>query len=517
MKLLKAMATVAGLTGISRVFGFLRDILTAAILGAGPVADAFFVALKLPNLFRRVTAEGAFSVAFVPLYTEKLEKGGKGEAQKFSGEAFAVMLGVLIPFILLAIMAMPLVMRLIAPGFEAGEERYTYAVEMSRITFPYLLFMSLTSLLGGILNAHDRFAPFAAAPILFNLSMCAFLYFGTAHLDNAGYALSWGVFAAGIIQFVWLCACMKRARLRVPIIRPRLSVDVKKLFRLMGPGVIGAGVVHINLFADIIIASFLPEGSISFLYYADRLNQLPLGMVGIAVGTALLPMLSKSITAGKEGEAQHLFNRAMEICLMLSLPAAAALITISDEIIRVLFERGAFLPEETAITAKVLMGYALGLPAFIVIKVYSTAFWAQQDTVTPVKISIICALLNVVLAIGLSLTLGVLGIALATAIAGWVQIALFSRALKAHPCARLDVRFKRNAPKIFLAACLMGAALLWSADGLQDFLTGSTQERIVALAALVAGGAIIYAGLILASGAIQLSEFKKYLKRDITR
>lgn len=515
MKLIKAMATVAGLTGLSRIFGFLRDILTAAMLGAGPIADAFFVALKLPNLFRRVTAEGAFSVSFVPLYSEKIEKEGEAGAARFSGEAFAVMLAILIPFTLLAMVAMPLIMIAIAPGFQVGEARYDFAVEMSRITFPYLLFISLTSLLGGMLNAHDRFAPFAAAPIIFNLSMCAFLYFGTPYLENAGYALSWGVFAAGILQFIWLFICLKKAKLRLPIVRPRFSGDIKKLFSLMGPGALGAGVVHINLFADIIIASFLPAGSISFLYYADRLNQLPLGMVGIAVGTALLPMLSKSLAAENFDEAKHLFNRAMEICLLLALPAAIALITIPDVLIKVLFERGEFGPEETLMTSRVLMGYALGLPAYIVIKVYSTAFWARQDTKTPVKIAIISTLLNIALALTLSmgLGLGVAGIAAATGIVGWLQIILLGRALRAHPSAHRDHQFNRNAPKIILSALLMGAVLLGLAHGLQPFLSGSTHERILALVAIVASGSLIYAAAILGSGAIKLSDLTQYLKR----
>lgn len=513
MKLLKAMVTVGGLTGVSRIFGFLRDILTAALLGAGPVADAFFVALKLPNLFRRVTAEGAFSIAYVPLYSEKMAKGGEGEAERFSAETLAVMLAVLVPFTLLAIAAMPLVILAIAPGFVEGEERYALAVEMSRITFPYLLFMSVTAMLGGILNAHDRFAPFAAAPILFNASMCAFLYFGTPYMENAGYALSWGVFAAGILQLLWLYFCLRRARLRVPIIRPRITPDMKRLFKLMGPGVLGAGVVHINLFADVIIASFLPEGSISFLYYADRLNQLPLGMFGIAVGTALLPMMSKAFSAGQNGDARHLFNRALEICLFLTLPAAIALFVIAEDVIRVLFERGAFQPEQTAITAQVLMAYAIGLPAYIITRVFATTFWAVQDTVTPVKVSIICALLNVVLAIALSFWIGVVGIALATGIAGWVQLVLLRRKLRGNASVALDERFKRSAPRIIASACIMGAALLGLSHVLHEPLIGTTHERIFALVALVAGGSLIYAAGVLLSGALKLSDITKYLVR----
>ena len=515
MKLVKAMATVAGLTGLSRIFGFLRDILTAAMLGAGPIADAFFVALKLPNLFRRVTAEGAFSVSFVPLYSEKVSKEGEEAAAKFSGEAFAVMLSILLPFTLLMMAAMPLLMIAIAPGFHTGEERYAYAVEMSRITFPYLLFMSLSSLVGGMLNAHDRFAPFAAAPIIFNLSMCLFLYLGTPYLGNGGYALSWGVFAAGIFQLIWLVFCLRRAKIKLPIVRPRLTLDVRRLFRLMGPGVLGAGVVHINLFADIIIASFLPEGSISYLYYADRLNQLPLGMVGIAVGTALLPMLSKSLASDDHDDAKHLFNRAMEICLLLALPAAVALITIPDVLIKVLFERGAFTPEETAMTADVLMGYAIGLPAYIIIKVYSTGFWARQDTKTPVKIAIASTLANIALALTFSMVLnmGVAGIAMATGIVGWMQIVLLGRALRAHPSAHMDTQFKRNAPKIIVSSLLMGAVLIGLAHGLQTYLSGSTHERIFALVAIVASGSLVYAAAILGSGALKISDLTKYLKR----
>ncbi len=515
MKLIKAMATVAGLTGLSRIFGFLRDVLTAATLGAGPIADAFFVALKLPNLFRRVTAEGAFSVSFVPLYSEKVAKEGEDAAAKFSGEAFAVMLSILLPFTLLAIAAMPLLMIAIAPGFHTGEARYDYAVEMSRITFPYLLFMSLSSLVGGMLNAHDRFAPFAAAPIIFNLSMCLSLYLGTPYMGNGGYALSWGVFAAGILQFIWLYYCLRKAKLRLPIVRPRLTLDVKRLFKLMGPGVLGAGIVHINLFADIIMASFLPEGSISFLYYADRLNQLPLGMVGIAVGTALLPMLSKTLASGNHDEAKDLFNRAMEICLFLALPAAVALITIPDVLIKVLFERGEFGPEDTAMTAKVLMGYAIGLPAYIVIKVYSTGFWARQDTKTPVKIAIASTIMNIVLALTFSMVLGygVAGIAFATGIVGWLQILFLGRALKAHPSAHMDSRFKRNAPKIIGASLLMGAVLLGSAHGLHPLLDGDTKERVFALLAIVASGSLVYAAAILGSGALKISDLTKYLKR----
>ena len=325
MKLLKAMATVAGLTGLSRIAGFIRDVLTASILGAGPMADAFFVALKLPNFFRRITAEGAFSVSFVPIYSAELAREGEESADYFANKTFSLMFWGLLGFTVLAMLAMPVIINLIAPGFDDGSDRYTMAVSFSRITFPYLLLMSLTSLLGGVMNAHDRFGPFAVAPFLFNMALigallCAGIF------PSAGYALSWGVVAAGVLQFLLLYITARRwIGFKVKIVKPKITPRIKRLFKLMGPGVLGAGVVQINLFADMIIGSFLPTGSISYLYYADRLNQLPLSTVGIAVGTALLPMLSRAVGAGKKEEAENLFNRALEVPLFLGLPSAVAL------------------------------------------------------------------------------------------------------------------------------------------------------------------------------------------------
>lgn len=513
MKLLKAMATVAGLTGISRILGFIRDIMTAAILGAGPVADAFIVALKLPNFFRRVTAEGAFSVSFVPLYTKKLETEGEAAADGFASNTFAVMTAFLAPFTIGAMVAMPWVIYAIAPGFEPGEERYDLAVEYTRVTFPYLILMSLTALLGGVLNARGRFAPFAAAPILFNLTLIVALYCASPHLATPGHALSWGLLAAGILQLVGLFLCIKWQKINIRPRLPRIDADIKRLFKIMGPGVIGAGVVHVNLFADIIIASLLEEGAISYLYYADRLNQLPLGIVGIAVGTALLPMLSQALSAGKGEEAQHLFNRALEVCLLLALPAAAALMIAAEPLIRVLFERGAFTGEATLKTAHVLMGYALGLPAYIASKVFSTAYWSRHDTTTPVKISIFCALLNIALALCFIQFIGVGGIALATGLVGWVQFFLLKRGLKAMEASAFDQRFRRAAPRIVLSTCIMGAALYITALVSHDYYDGTALQKTLALVALVGTGLITYGLAATLTGAVNLNELKKYMTR----
>lgn len=505
------MVTVAGLTGLSRIFGFVRDILTAAILGAGPVADAFFVALKLPNFFRRVTAEGAFSVSFVPLYAGKLAQGKNADA--FASNTFAVMLVILVPFTLLALVAMPWIIYAIAPGFAGDAVRYPLAVELSRVTFPYLLLMSLTALLGGVLNARERFAPFAFAPSLFNLCLIAALLFVTPVMETPGHAMAWGVVAAGIAQFAWLLFSARRAGVRLHLARPCFDTDMKRLFRLMGPGVIGAGVMHINLFADLVIASLLSSGSISYLYYADRLNQLPLGIVGIAVGTALLPMLSKAMANGETARSRNLFNRALEVCLLLALPAAAALFTVPDIIITVLFERGAFTAENTAITAQVLMGYTVGLPAYVASKVLSTAYWARQDTATPVKISIISTVINIALSLILIRWLGAAGIALATGITGWLQFIFLRRGLREHPAAQLDSRFKSVWPKIILSAAVMGAGLYAAAQAMEGWLAGPEYVRIAVLAALVTGGMAVYAAGILLSGAVKLADVRKYLCR----
>lgn len=513
MKLLKAMATVGGLTGVSRILGFIRDVLTAIILGAGPVADAFIVALKLPNLFRRVTAEGAFSVSFVPMYSAKLQKEGEEAANAFASNAFGVMTVILTPFTIIAIAAMPWIIHVIAPGFGVGEERYTLAVEMTRVTFPYLLLISLSALLGGVLNAHEKFAPFAAAPIVFNLVLIAALVLLEPYVQTGGHALSWGLCAAGVLQFIGLIACVKMYKISVKFQWPKFDADIKKLFALMVPGLIGAGVVHINLFVDIIIASTLPEGSISYLYYADRLNQLPLGMVGIAVGTALLPMLSKTMAGGNVEEARGLFNRALEICLILALPAGVAMAAVALPMIKALFEYGKFDIEDARVTAWVLTGYAIGVPAYVAAKVFSTTYYARHDTKTPVKMAVITALLNIGLALSLIPFLGVAGIALSTGVCGWVQFVLLLRGLRGVESARFDERFLRNLPKMIVSSCLMAVVLVFVAYYGSEYFDGSKFEKISALFVLVASGLATYSLAVFGTGMIKVSEIKSLFRR----
>lgn len=519
MSFYKAIITVGGLTLGSRILGFMRDILTAAVLGAGPVADSFFVALKLPNFFRRITAEGAFSVSFVPLFAGELEKSGREEAKKFAEEAQAMMLAVLIPFTVIVILAMPWVLYVIAPGFGSTPERYDLALEMSRITFPYILLMSLTSLLGGVMNSFDRFGPFAAAPMLFNLSLMAALYFFTPYVETGGHAMAWGVAAAGILQFLWLFYACRKIGLVLKLRRPRVTPMLKKLFKNMLPGVFGAGLAQVNLFVDMILASLLPVGAISFLYYADRLYQLPLSVIGTAIGTALLPMLSKALRSKDEAAAHRLFISGIETGLLLALPAAAAYIAVAPTIMNVLFVRGAFTAEDSLSSALALIGYSVGLPAFILGKVFSTAFFAREDTATPVKFAVICAVLNTVLALAFIIPFRHVGIAFATGLTAWVNVGLLAHGLWKREVFFFDRTNIKNAIIIFISSLIMAFVLvLGDRYVLPSFIQGGQMQKFLGLGILLTGGGLVYGLCLQVTGVLKIEKirqlFPKRKKQD---
>src|SRR5215475_951964 len=421
MALLRSVATVGSYTLLSRVFGFIRDILTAALLGAGPVADAFFVAQRLPNLFRSLFAEGAFSAAFVPLFAGTMAEHGKEALREFAEDALAVLLAALLGFVLLGEIFMPAVMAVIAPGFGEDPAKFGLAVDLARITFPYLLFIALVALQGGVLNSIDRFAAAAATPILLNLFLIAALLLMQQFGWRDGRALAWAVTLAGFAQFLWLLFACQRAGLTLRLPLPRLTEGVRRTLAVMAPGTIGAGVTQLNLLISTALASLLPSGSVSYLYYADRLNQLPLGVVGIAVGTAILPSLSRQVRLGRLPDAVTTQNRGIELALLLTLPAATALAVLATPMLSVLFERGAFSPTDTAATAAALAAYAVGLPAFVLIKVLAPAFFARHDTATPVKIAVVTMAVNLCLTVVLMQFLAHVGIALATTIAGWLN------------------------------------------------------------------------------------------------
>jgi len=517
MPLLRAIATVGGLTMVSRVAGFARDVLTAAILGAGPVADAFFVALKLPNLFRRLFAEGAFSVAFVPMFSAELEQNGRPAAKAFAEEALAAMVGVLVPLTVAAVVAMPWLVPAIAPGFVDQPDKFALAVEFARITFPYLMMMSLVALMGGVLNSVDRFAPFAAAPILFNATLIAALLFLTPYVATPGHALSYGVAAAGVLQLLMLAEACRRAGYALRLPRPRLGGRTVRLLRLMGPGAIGAGVMQINIFIDVLLASLLPTGAISYLYYADRLYQLPLGVIGIAIGTAVLPLLSRQVaTGGADGSNQPAMttqNRAIEFGLLLALPAAAALVVIPGPILTVLFERGAFGRVETIATAWALAAYAIGIPAYILVKVLSTVYFARQDTASPVKVAVVCTVANVALSLSLIWWIGHVGIALATGLTAWINAGLLARGLRRRGFLVLDARLRTRLPRLALATAGFAAALWAMAVGLAGPLAGPLPVAAPALVLLVAAGAAVYFGLAQMLGAAELKDMVRLVRR----
>jgi len=515
--MLRSIATVGGWTMASRVLGFVRDILIARVLGAGAEADAFFIAFRFPNLFRRLFAEGAFNAAFVPLYARALTERGPLFAGRFAEETLALMVTALVGLTLLAELLMPWLMAGIAPGFIGDAVKYDLAVEFTRITFPYLLFMSLTALYGGLLNAHRRYAHAAAAPILLNLVMIAGLALVAPVWGRPGVVLAWSVALAGIGQFLWLAiaAARSEAALGLPV-WPVLTPEVKRLLKLMAPGVIGSGAMQINLLIGTMIASLAP-GAVSYLYYADRVYQLPLGVIGAAIGVVLLPEITRNLRSGQAAAASESLNRAIELALVITLPAALALTAISTEIIAVLFERGAFGPEATRATAAALAAFALGLPAFVLVKVLAPAFYAREDTATPFRYAIAAMIANTALSLASFPILGFIGIALSTVLASWLNLALLWRGLRRSRFLEVDARLRRRGLRILLVSIAMGAGLIAGAAGLEEAWVGPPAWRAVGLAALVAGGAALYFALAFAFGAIERSAFSALVRRGFRR
>ncbi|HEX3954838.1 MAG TPA: murein biosynthesis integral membrane protein MurJ [Stellaceae bacterium] len=514
MALLRSVATVGSYTLVSRVFGFVRDILTAAILGAGPVADAFFVAQRLPNLFRSLFAEGAFSAAFVPLASGALAEGGKPAVREFAEEAFSVLFAVLLVFVALGEIFMPLVMRVIAPGFGDDPAKFALVIALTRITFPYLLFISLAALQGGLLNTVDRFAATAATPILLNLFLIAALLLMQHFGWHDGRALAWALSASGVAQFSWLMLSCRHADVALRLRVPRLTPRVRETLRIMAPGVLGAGVTQLNLLISTALASTLPSGSVSYLYYADRLNQLPLGVVGIAVGTAILPPLSRQVRTGDLAGAIETQNRGVELALLLTLPAAAALIVLAQPILAVLFERGAFGSTATAATASALAAYAAGLPAFVLVKVFAPGFYAHRNTATPVKVAIATMALNLALTLILMRFLEHVGVAIALSAAGWMQAIVLLALLARHGHFRLDQRALQRIPRIAGATLGMVAVLLAARAALDPMLGSPGILQFIALAALVGGGLLAFAGLAIAFGVVGWRELRGRLRRQ---
>jgi putative peptidoglycan lipid II flippase len=516
MTLGRSIFTVGSFTLLSRIVGFVRDIVLSAVLGSGPVADAFIVAFRLPNFFRRLFAEGAFSAAFVPLFAGELQGEGRAAALAFARQAHACLLMVLVPFSLLLILAMPAVIWLLAPGFTDDKTIFDQAVTFGRITFPYLVFISLASLYGGVLNGIDRFAEVAFTPVLLNVALIGCVLFLTPVLPDAGYAASIGVALAGFLQWLWLLFSCWRDGVSMKLVRPRLTEKVRRLVKLATPVAIGGGAQQVSTMLDVVWASLLPAGSIAALYYADRIAQLPLGVIGIAVGTALLPLLARQLRAGADEAAMANQNRAIEVGLLFSLPATAALWILAEPIIRILFEHGRFGPDDTLRTAGALGAYAVGLPAFMLVKALTPGFFARHDTRTPLHIALVAIVLNVGLnaAFIFGTTLAQVGIALASSLSGWINALLLAAVLlsRGHwlPDPRLSERsWRMVAATIGMTAALAALLLIFRPALSRPDLTG-----VVVLLGICALGALIYGGLGALLGVVKLSELRFLMRRQ---
>lgn len=523
MRLLRSSAVVGGLTMVSRVFGFLRDVLMASAVGAGPVADAFVVAFRFPNLFRRWFAEGAFNAAFVPLFSNRLETEGQSEANRFASDVFAILLLTLGILVVTAQLAMPWLMRGLAPGFYSDPQKFGMAVIFTQITMPYLLLMSVTAMLGGALNAHGRFAAAAGAPIVLNIILIGVLYLAGDDPVVTAEQLSFGVTFSGLAQAALLFWAARRSGIRLSPTWPSFTPGVKRLIALGVPGAVAAGVTQINLTISQIVASF-QGGANALLYYADRLYQLPLGVIGIAMGVVLLPMISKRIAAGDEQGAANGMNRALEFSMALTLPAAAAMIAMPGFLVEGLFQRGEFDDGAALGTALAVEAFAFGLPAFVLIKVLSPAFFAREDTKTPMKFAAISMIVNVVLGVGLFygirslgpefVPFGHVGLAAATSMAGWINAILLAVTIARRGGLQLDQRLRSRIPRMLIAVGVMAVFVGWAA-GYADLLTDwALDSRLLALVGVTAAGVLVYGALSILTGALRPSEVMDSLRRS---
>jgi len=513
MKLFKNSLVVGGFTLISRLLGFVREMLMANVFGAGPMANAFVVAFRFPNLFRRWFAEGAFNSAFVPLYAGKLEADGQDAADQFAREALSVLLTSLLILMLVSELAMPWIMRVMAPGFLQEPGLFAKTVLFAQITMPYILFMSLTAMLSGILNAHLRFAAAASAPIILNIVLVSILLSSPAEPAMAALYLSIGVGVSGLLQVLVVVLGCRHIGIKLALVRPRLTPGVRRLIALGVPGAIAAGVVQINLVVGQIFASF-QEGAVAWLYYADRLYQLPLGVVGIAMGVALLPGLSRQVRGGDEKGAADTLNEALVLSAALTLPAAIALGVLPVYFIEGVFLHGAFTGQDAMATGHALMAYAFGLPSFIMIKVFAPGYFAREDTKTPMQFAALSMLVNVSLGAALFFSIGFVGLAIATSVAGWVNALALGIGLWRHgrfvPNRALVSRLLR----LLLAAMVMGIALIMLAEPLRTALNAVPFYRLLSAVSVAVIGVLIFALAALVTRAVRLHEIKSLLRRS---
>ena len=520
MNLARSLGSVGGLTLASRILGLARDMLFAQFVGANFASDAFAVAWRMPNMFRALFAEGAFSAAFIPMFNKKVADpsgGGLPEGIEFAEDALSVLFpALLLMTVFLEVFAWPATY-LISLGFHgASAEQFAFAVMLARLTFPYLMLISLCSLLGGILNSLQKFWVAAAAPILLNVAQIVALLFFHTHepLTTTRYqALS--VTVGGALQLAWILQACWANHVRLKLKRPTINAEVKRLMRLIGPAAAGTGAVQFNLLISTALATgLLPHGSVSYIYYADRLNQLPLGLIGIGLGTVLLPTISHQLGRGADGEAMMTQNRGLELALFFTLPATVALVICGVPIITGLFQHGQFDSVDAVRTGQALAAFSLGLPSYILVKVLTPGYYARHDTRTPMRFAMISIAVNLVLNLAFILPLKHVGPPLATALASTVNVWMLYHTLKKRGHFEADQRLKRRIPRLAIAAVLMGVALFFVMPVTDGYLTGSLVSRTLGLFGLVGSGVAVYGIACFVTGAFVLDDVKLLLKRQ---
>jgi putative peptidoglycan lipid II flippase len=520
MSLLRNVGTIGGLTLVSRVFGFARDIMLARVLGAGGVADAWQLAFQLPNLFRRLFAEGAFASAFVPLFNRHMAED-EHAAKRFAGEVLAVLLPILVLFGAVMMLAMPWVLWAFANEDLRGDGAlFAQAVTMGQIAFPYLMFMSLATLVAAILNSLSRFAAAAAAPILLNICLLAALVWGALQPAGeetraaTGVGLAIAVSVSGLLQLLWLYWFMRRAGFRIPRLTPKITARVKEMGVLIVPAVFGAGVYQISRFIDLAFIRGLPDGSLTYMAMADRWNQLPLGIIGIALGTAILPALSRYISKAEDEEAVRLQANAIELAMLLTLPCAVALFITGFAFVKAFMEGQAFTAEDARTTGMVTSALVVGLPAYVLVKVLTPNFFARKDTRTPVYTAGASLLVTVGLNLILVPVLGVVGLGLAGAVGAWVNIVLLGGILARRGFFRLPARVVGRIGRIALASAIMGAALVGLMQVITPWLDGPFTMRLLAVGAIMGVSLVTYGAATVLLGVLDKATVQRLMRRQ---
>jgi putative peptidoglycan lipid II flippase len=511
MNLFKATGTIGGLTLVSRIAGFAREMLMSRVMGASWQADAFFVAFRLPNTFRRLFGEGAFSAGFVPLYAQRLQgKDGDAEARHFSEEVLAVFAPTLVLFTLIFEIIMgPFVFAI--SGYH--DEKLALATFLTRITFPYLILISLVSLFSGILNSLARFTAAAFAPALLTLAMLAARIFVPIGGTTTAIALAIAVTIGGVLQLGLLLAACARAGIVLKFRRPRMTPGVRQFVRVVIPATLGAGVYQISAFIDTFFLTRIGTGAMSYFNYADRLNQLPLGVIGAALGTAILPQVSRHVGANEPDQAAKVQGQAAELAMLLCLPAAAALAVSAFPLVSALFQGGKFTVEDARLTALTLSIVVLGLPAYVLVKVLSPCFYARLDTATPVKVAVLVLVATVVLYFLLIPPFGIAGLASAIAICSWLNCTILYVILHRRGHFRIERWLASRMVRQLLAAAAMVGALVVIRMGLSGWFSGSVGHRLIGVIAIVGGGMAVYFPLVWILGGTDREELKSLLRR----